>query len=1282
MLRTILLTALFSGITLLSPAQNRPAPKGQGSRKPVQGNYSSLLWEITGNGLTRPSYLFGTMHVSDKLAFHLGDSFYNALKSVQVVALETNPEYWQDNFSKSFRLRDGERWYGRGWSTVAFENYYPVENLSLTSFSLDNYNNAIKAALAVEPSMVNGMLYRTYGTSLDDFEEDTFLDMYIFQAGKKLGKRLTGVENFEESEKLVREAYREMLRDRNIKRRSYDFEENIANPKKIEDAYRKGDLDQLDSLQLLNVTSEAFEEKFLYRRNEIQANSIDTILKKASLFAAVGAAHLPGKRGVIEMLRKMGYKLRPVHMDDRNSRQKEAIDRTRFATSFTPIRSDDGFYQVSIPGKKFYRFTGWSGMDVLQYADIVNGAYYMVTRIKTHSSIWGHDAGRIHRQVDSFMYENVPGKLISRTAISKNGYKGWEIRNRTRRGDHQRYQVFVTPFELLIFKMSGNGEYVNEGAEAQAFFGSINIQEHKAGEWLGFTPSTGGFSVSLPQRPFISIGGNGDTKRLEYAAFDKQGNNYLIMQASLRNYSYAEEDSFVLNLMDESYAYSGFIDRKLERRFTRHDGFPALESRYRHKDSSYSTVRHIIRGALHYVLLAHYKKEDEQVKQFFRSFSIAPFVYPEARLQTDTVLKFTVMSPYGPDTTNKDEQDIMDSFEALLSMRYEDDDFPDFYTRQKSAMIGNDTTGEKITISYTRHDKYAFEKDSAGLWKRTMGRIDSSLVFKRDKQWALANGFICREMHLTDTGSSRLILSKWFYKDGHCFNIAALTDSLTGGSAFLRQFFSSFTPADSLKGESLLTRKTAQFFADFFSSDSAVAKNARRARFHLRFDSADAPDIEKAIARLSWDTKSYLNIKSYFISQLAATGNPAAVPYLKELYYKIKDTADFQHAILAGLLSIRTKASFSAFKDLVVQEPPIGEGAAGYTGSFINSIAVDRWSLKKFHYLADEYNMKWSQLYDSLELTKQILPELLPLMEIDDYRPELLNILTTLVDSGLVAAKDYEAHFSKIYLDARQLLKKQLAAEEQLEMEKLARSKERPQYVDEDEDYFEEEEGNYDLERHAILMLPFYEKHPGVPAFFAQLMRTGNKRLLYRSFVLLLRNNRPVADSLFSMFAKLDTYRGSLYSDLVKMKKESLFPEAFKTQELMARSNIATSRDGYGLPDTLVYAGRLQASYKQKKGFVYFFKYKKMRDDPHWQLAAGGLYPEGEVWVDEEKIDLVELEGYKLDGNRPVQEQMDNMLREMLIRKRASATDFYEPRIYDAYKVYLPDMVKRYRYRD
>src|SRR5262245_54347352 len=211
--------ALLLALTLFAPATRAQLP-AHPPKTPllppiIEKKYPSLLWEISGNGLKKPSYLFGTMHVSDKLAFHLGDSFYTAIKSADIVALETNPETWQDDYSKSVFFR------GRGNKSMlnlyANKWEWPSDHMRITTFAIDRYEEAIKAALAVEPSMINGMLYRTYGKQSDDFEEDTFLDMYIFQTGKKLGKRVGGVENFQESEKLVMEAYRDMIRDQNKK---------------------------------------------------------------------------------------------------------------------------------------------------------------------------------------------------------------------------------------------------------------------------------------------------------------------------------------------------------------------------------------------------------------------------------------------------------------------------------------------------------------------------------------------------------------------------------------------------------------------------------------------------------------------------------------------------------------------------------------------------------------------------------------------------------------------------------------------------------------------------------------------------------------------------------------------------------------------------------------------------------------------------------------------------------------------------------------------------------
>ena len=89
------------------------------------------------------------------------------------------------------------------------------------------------------------------------------------------------------------EAFRDAAKEKNKKEKSFDYDEEFS-PAKLQEAYRAGNLDQLDSINKLNSQSDAFDEKFLYRRNEIQANSIDSILKRSSLFVGVGCGTSSG----------------------------------------------------------------------------------------------------------------------------------------------------------------------------------------------------------------------------------------------------------------------------------------------------------------------------------------------------------------------------------------------------------------------------------------------------------------------------------------------------------------------------------------------------------------------------------------------------------------------------------------------------------------------------------------------------------------------------------------------------------------------------------------------------------------------------------------------------------------------------------------------------------------------------------------------------------------------------------------------------------------------------
>lgn len=77
--------------------------------------------------------------------------------------------------------------------------------------------------------------------------------------------------------------------------------------------YRSQDL---KGIEQLTTGAEGLEGKYLdlllYKRNRNWASQFDTIAKKNSVLIAVGAGHLPGKQGLLELLKKKGYKLTPI----------------------------------------------------------------------------------------------------------------------------------------------------------------------------------------------------------------------------------------------------------------------------------------------------------------------------------------------------------------------------------------------------------------------------------------------------------------------------------------------------------------------------------------------------------------------------------------------------------------------------------------------------------------------------------------------------------------------------------------------------------------------------------------------------------------------------------------------------------------------------------------------------------------------------------------------------------------------------------------------------------
>ena len=1226
--------------------------------------------------MKKPSYLFGTMHVSNKLAFQLADSFYLGIRNADMVALETNPESWQEDMSK-YKDETGEDGGDLRYRASAYMSV-PDDYLTINTLKFYKYDKKIERSLYSNPSTINNLLYRTYGNASSDFEEDTYLDMYIYQCGKKWGKKVAGVEKYAESMQLMAEAYKDAAKDKNIRERSYEHEEGYSQDK-IQEAYRAGNLDLLDSINKFNSFSAAFDEKFLYKRNEIQAGSIDSILKtKLSLFVGVGAAHLPGSRGVIELLRKMGYHLRPVTMGHRDSQHKTSVEKLRVPVIFTTQTSDDGFFKVDIPGK-FYKFGDDVSLDQRQYADMANGSYYMVTRIMTNAWMWGHSMDDVYKTVDSLLYENVPGKIISKTNIVKNGYKGFAITNKTRRGDVQRYNIFITPFEIIFFKISGTGDYVKNGDEADRFFNSIQFKDYKAdlqtSTWKKYSPPYGGFSAELPHDPYIGNDGS-----WIFDAEDKSNNTqYRIVRSDIHNYNFVEEDTFDLNLMDESFEASEFIDTQISRKQFVFRGYPALDCKYLDKNKSVYLTRFIIQGPHYYTLVAHGSEETPRMQSFLNSFEIKPFVYGAAKDRRDTSLYFSVKSPVFPEQKKEKMGVPRYSYSGDAEEESESDLLNNGTFR--SRVIANDTTGEKIYVSFYKMQRYYTATDSSMIDEDSDNDLlgDTTLIVRMKKKYELPGKTRVTERMISDTGSSRAIWIKSFYKSGIGFILMSECDTLTKPSAFVQSFYDSFIPADTLKGSDPFAKKSPLFFADLLESDSVAHKRALRSMSQLKIDSTDFIPLRKAIASLNWKEKKYIETKKSLISKLDGIPTKQASDYLRDLYYAAGDTIELQYAALETLLQQKTSYAYSVFRDIITVEPPVlnvgsDNNDFGPGGFNIGQLSHSGYSNKKYSYNNGSF---LDELFDSLQLTKAILPDLLPLLNLDDYEHHVMQLLGQMVDSNLVKPKDYQIYFSKFLIEAKQEMKKQLIGEKNKAIKKAEsdRNKKKDLYDDdEDKDY-----GNESLGLYATLLLPYAETNPNVQPLIQQMLNSSDKQLKYATMILLLRNNKPVPDSLPKYFAGLEKYRYQLYEDLKDLNKLDKFPSHYNNHLDLGKSKLIEEKS-YDKPDSVVYLDRLPAEVKNQKGFVYFFKYKAKKDDVSWKLATVGLVPTDPTTFEFENIGKPSLGDYyssfrrgdyykfdftsfsetKIKEDEPLSDQLKKSLKKLLYSKRKSAKEFYE----------------------
>lgn len=268
---------------------------------------NSLLWEISGNGLKKPSYLYGTFHVRDKRVFQFDKVVYKKLKSCDVVTGELDMD--MGNMMITLFKNINQIFLPHG---TKLKDLYKNEEDYETVKSALSQKLGFMAQMAdsLQPIITSSMLEGDDAEYSSDYKY--VLDDHFQRVGKMKKKEIMGLETIEEQLNALSSIDLDEQAEMLLAACSEDSDTTTFTSADMIKLYCAQNITALDSL--INGTGGSdFSEELLYKRNKTMANRIDVILKTKTAFNTFGAAHLNGEFGVINLLRQKGYTLTPVY---------------------------------------------------------------------------------------------------------------------------------------------------------------------------------------------------------------------------------------------------------------------------------------------------------------------------------------------------------------------------------------------------------------------------------------------------------------------------------------------------------------------------------------------------------------------------------------------------------------------------------------------------------------------------------------------------------------------------------------------------------------------------------------------------------------------------------------------------------------------------------------------------------------------------------------------------------------------------------------------------------
>lgn len=263
----------------------------------------NLLWEITSPYSKNKSYLFGTIHLIEKEFFSLPKSLIKKIKNSSTVIFET-PYPTNSNVRELMLLPEG------GNILTFFSESEKKKIINWSEKNLKINENEFQESYGKYKLFV---LNQTI-TQLPYLDNSVSYEQEIYKTIKSSQKKIEGLETIEEQIKLLDEIPIENQKKQII----YAIDSLVNNQRILREmqlAYKKQDLQVIYKwIEKESANSEVSLDLFLEKRNLKWLPKIINEINKKSTFIAVGAGHLAGEKGLINLLRKNGFKLKSIYI--------------------------------------------------------------------------------------------------------------------------------------------------------------------------------------------------------------------------------------------------------------------------------------------------------------------------------------------------------------------------------------------------------------------------------------------------------------------------------------------------------------------------------------------------------------------------------------------------------------------------------------------------------------------------------------------------------------------------------------------------------------------------------------------------------------------------------------------------------------------------------------------------------------------------------------------------------------------------------------------------------